>query len=110
LALYGERPWLIAGQVFSLRFVGGRADIFAVGSSVAQLFPGRITGTVWDAQGAVVPGATVKLSNPTTGQEHTVTTDDIGKFNSPELGARQLPIDGKQRGFRNNCRHRHHDI
>src|SRR5260370_17655564 len=58
---------------------------FAVGSSVAQLFPGRITGTVRDAQGAVVPGATVKLSNPTTGQDPTVTTAHTVQSNFPKL-------------------------
>jgi len=39
---------------------------FAAGSLVGQQFPGRITGAVRDAQGAVVPGATIKLSSPTT--------------------------------------------
>src|SRR6267154_6035418 len=72
---------------------------FAVGSSVAQLFPGRITGTVRDAQGAVVPGATVKLSNPTTGQERTVTTDDTGKFNFPELALGTFRLTVSKEGF-----------
>jgi len=73
--------------------------IFAVGSSVAQLFPGRITGTVRDAQGAVVPAATVKLSNPTTGQERTVTTDDTGKFNFPELALGTFRLAVSKEGF-----------
>lgn len=72
---------------------------FAVGSSVAQLFPGRITGTVRDAQGAVVPGATVTLSNPTTGQERTVTTDDSGKFNFPELALGAFRLTVSKEGF-----------
>ena len=42
----------------------------------AQLFPGRISGRVRDAQGAVVASATVKLTNPATGLERTVTTDE----------------------------------
>jgi len=60
----------------------------------AQLFPGRITGRVRDAQGAVVAGAAVKLSNPATGLERTVTTDESGDFNFPELalGTYQLAI------------------
>ena len=71
----------------------------AVGSSVAQLFPGRITGTVRDAQGAVVPGATVKLANPTTGQERTVTTDDTGKFNFPQLALGTFRLTVSKEGF-----------
>jgi hypothetical protein len=72
---------------------------FAVGSSVAQLFPGRITGTVRDAQGAVIPGATVKLSNPNTGLERTVTTDDAGDFNFPELALGTFRLTITKQGF-----------
>src|ERR1700674_2446053 len=72
---------------------------FAVGCSVAQLFPGRITGTVRDAQGAVIPGATVKLSNPTTGLERTVTTDDTGNFNFPELAIGTFRLTITKQGF-----------
>src|ERR1039458_9570468 len=73
---------------------------FAFTSSVAQLFPGRITGTVRDPQGAVLPGATVKLLNPTTGQERTVTTDDTGKFNFPELALGTFRLTVSKEGFR----------
>src|ERR1700680_3160130 len=72
---------------------------FAVGCSVSQRFPGRITGTVRDAQGAVVPGATVKLASPTTGQERTVTTDDTGKFNFPELALGTFRLTVSKEGF-----------
>ena len=72
---------------------------FAVGSSVAQLFPGRITGTVRDAQGAVIPGATVKLSNPTTGLARTVTTDGTGNFNFPELALGTFRLTVSKEGF-----------
>jgi hypothetical protein len=73
---------------------------FAFTSSVAQLFPGRITGTVRDPQGAVLPGATVKLLNPTTGQERIVTTDDAGKFNFPELALGTFRLTVSKEGFR----------
>ncbi len=71
----------------------------AVGSSVAQLFPGRITGVVRDAQGAVVPGATVKLSNPTTGLERTGTTDDTGNFHFLELPIGSFRLTITKEGF-----------
>ncbi|MGH9676022.1 MAG: carboxypeptidase-like regulatory domain-containing protein, partial [Candidatus Acidiferrum sp.] len=61
---------------------------------MAQLFPGRITGTVRDAQGAAIAGATVKLTNPATGLERTVVTEENGEFNFPELslGTYQMTI------------------
>jgi Carboxypeptidase regulatory-like domain/TonB dependent receptor len=60
----------------------------------AQIFPGRISGTVRDAQGAAIPDATVKLTNPSTGLERVVTTDENGDFNFPELalGTYQVTI------------------
>jgi len=73
---------------------------FALTSSIAQLFPGRITGTAKDSQGAVIPGATVKLLNPTTGLERTVTTDDSGKFNFPELALGTYRLTVSKEGFR----------
>src|SRR5882724_8376269 len=62
--------------------------------SMAQLYPGRVTGRVQDAQGAVVSGANVKLTNPATSFERTATTDANGEFNFPELalGTYQLTI------------------
>ena len=39
-----------------------------------------VTGTVTDAQGAVVAGATVKLVDPKTSTEKTTTTNDRGVY------------------------------
>ena len=47
-------------------------------SAVAQLFPGRITGAVHDAQGALVAGANVE--NTSTGLERSVDTDENGRI------------------------------
>jgi len=60
----------------------------------AQIFPGRITGTVRDSQGAVVAGAEVRLTNRATGLERSVNTDPNGEFNFAELalGIYQLTI------------------
>jgi hypothetical protein len=60
----------------------------------AQIFPGRITGTVTDSQGAAVPGATVKLTNPSTGLERVVVSGENGDFNFAELalGTYQLTV------------------
>lgn len=39
-----------------------------------------ITGTVTDASGAVIPGATVVIANPVSKFTRTATSDDAGKF------------------------------
>src|ERR1700754_1497099 len=68
--------------------------LFGAATSSAQIFPGRITGTVTDSQGAAVAGATIKLSNPATGFERVVVTGENGDFNFAELalGTYQLTI------------------
>ena len=44
-----------------------------------------IVGQVRDATNAVVPGATVTITNSETGLRRAVKTDDSGRFNFPQL-------------------------
>ncbi len=46
----------------------------------AQSDQGRIAGRITDANGAVVPGATVTLTNEQTGEARTITVKDDGSF------------------------------
>ncbi|HEY9500908.1 MAG TPA: carboxypeptidase-like regulatory domain-containing protein, partial [Pyrinomonadaceae bacterium] len=46
----------------------------------AQTDQGRITGTVVDAQGGVVPAAIVVAKNERTGEERTATTNESGYY------------------------------
>jgi hypothetical protein len=69
------------------------------GASRAQIFPGRITGVVRDPVGAAVVGATVKLTNSSTGFERIVITDDTGEFNFPELSLATYQLAVSKDGF-----------
>jgi len=51
----------------------------------AQSVNGRIEGTVRDAAEAVVPNASVIVTNPQTGAERNATTSDDGVFAIPEV-------------------------
>ena len=53
----------------------------------AQKFTGTITGVVTDPSGAVVAGAEVTITNPSTGAVRTVKTSDHGDYAFPELPA-----------------------
>ncbi len=57
------------------------------GVAFGQEVTGSIFGSVRDASGAVVPGATVTLSDPTKGDivVRTVTTNSSGEFSLPNL-------------------------
>lgn len=51
----------------------------------AQVLYGSIVGSVADASGAPVPGATVSLRQPDTGQTRTATSSETGAFSFPAL-------------------------
>src|SRR6185503_17756809 len=49
-------------------------------TATAQMDQGRISGTVTDSNGALVPGATIVVKNERTGEERTATTNEDGYF------------------------------
>lgn len=51
----------------------------------AQTSLGQIDGTVTDQSGAVIPGATVTLTQVGTQQVHTATTNGSGFYVAPNL-------------------------
>src|ERR1700749_4991610 len=46
----------------------------------AQTETGRITGTVTDPSGLVVPGATITLTSTATGAVRLTTSDTVGRY------------------------------
>jgi len=46
----------------------------------AQADQGRISGTVTDSNGGLVPGAAIVVKNERTGEERTTTTNEVGYF------------------------------
>ena len=52
----------------------------ALGASAQSGNAGAVRGTVTDPSGAVIPGATVHLTNSISGLDRTVTTDATGQF------------------------------
>jgi hypothetical protein len=59
--------------------------IFAAGAIFAQSSDSRISGTVTDANGAIVAGASVTVKNEKTGEERTVVANGDGRFIVPAL-------------------------
>ena len=58
---------------------------FLVGNINAQSGTTTVNGTVKDQQGAVVPGSTVTLTNPSTGFSRTTTTSSDGNYTFPTI-------------------------
>jgi Carboxypeptidase regulatory-like domain/TonB-dependent Receptor Plug Domain len=53
---------------------------FAATFARAQTSSGTVTGTVTDPSGAVVPGASVEITNHVSGYKRTATSDSTGQF------------------------------
>jgi hypothetical protein len=58
-----------------------------------------ISGTVTDMSGAVVPGATVTVTNSATGAARTVTTDSAGRYVADGLAAGTYRVEARSGGF-----------
>jgi outer membrane receptor protein involved in Fe transport len=65
----------------------------------AQTFRGKISGTVSDQNGAVLPGAKVVAKNLGTGIERTTATDEEGNYTIPELSIGNYEVRAEQTGF-----------
>ncbi|MGB0109872.1 MAG: carboxypeptidase-like regulatory domain-containing protein, partial [Terriglobales bacterium] len=70
------------------------------GSSRAQIFPGRVTGTVLDSSGGAVEGAQVVLSATEIGLERSVKTDSNGVFRFQELPLATFRLTVTKDGFK----------
>lgn len=74
--------------------------LMMVAPAYGQATFGSVLGTVLDATGGVVPGASVQVTNQATGISRTTATDSRGNYEIPNLvpGAYTLVIEAK--GFK----------
>ena len=61
---------------------------------------GRIMGTVTDQSGGVVSGATVTVLDVDRGIPRTLTTDDAGEYNAPNLTPGNFTVRAEAKGFK----------
>src|SRR5690349_1234380 len=65
---------------------------------------GTILGTIQDSSGALVPAATVQITNVETGIGRTVTTDTRGFYTAPNLGLGEYQVTVTANGFQTEVR------
>src|SRR5689334_9155486 len=80
-------PWML---VLILLFVSA----MAFGQNTAS-----IKGTVTDASGAAVPGATVTVKNPDLGIERTTQSNSAGDYEVPALPPATYSVQVQSKGF-----------
>src|SRR3954465_3133192 len=73
------------------------ATINASGAQGGNAAPVR--GTVTDSSGAVIPGATVHLTNSISGLNRTATTDQTGEFEFGNIPFNNYSLDISAPGF-----------
>jgi hypothetical protein len=61
---------------------------------------GRILGTVTDQSGGVVAGATVTVIDTERGVNRTLTSDDAGEYNAPNLTPGMYTVRAEAKGFK----------
>ena len=66
----------------------------------AQAVTGTILGTVTDPSGAVLPGATVTVTNQETSFSRTVVSDQLGEYTAPSLPTGTYTVAGELSGFK----------
>ncbi|MFZ0744526.1 MAG: TonB-dependent receptor [Terracidiphilus sp.] len=75
------------------------ALFFAAVGAVAQGNAGTVHGSVTDPTGAVIPNATVHLTNEVSGLDRTTTSDATGKFSFPNVPFNPYRIAVSAQGF-----------
>jgi hypothetical protein len=86
------RLWLTAAMMS----IVVSAAAFAQGGRTAS----SIIGTVTDASGAVIPGASVVVKNAATGTEFTATTNEQGGFTIPAVDPGTYTVTVTLSGFK----------
>jgi hypothetical protein len=76
------------------------AFVLAGLTAFGQNTNGRINGTITDNSGAVVPGATVVVTNEETKIAHKVTTDSNGYYVVTNLSPGAFSVEAEATGFR----------
>src|SRR5690349_5186098 len=71
----------------------------SVAAAQTQITTGTIQGTVVDANGAVVPGASVEIKNLDTNTSRSLTTDEGGRFVAPLLQPGNYSVTVSKQGF-----------
>src|SRR5947209_6119672 len=89
----------VCSSLFALVFV-----VLAALPAAAQFDRGQISGRVKDAQGAMVPGATVTATNQQTKLSWNAVTDGTGFYTFPNLPAGRYDVTTELQGFKKALR------
>ena len=73
--------------------------LLLAGSAVAQVSTASINGVIRDPSGAVIPGASIVLTNVDTSVERTSTTNEAGAYGFVSIPPGNYTIEASAKGF-----------
>src|ERR1700688_2363608 len=85
--------WEVIGSLFLLFFAMAPRMAWAQGEA-------SINGAVTDTTGAVIAGATVKVTNVEIGTVRAIVTDNAGRYDAASLAVGKYEVSAEQAGFR----------
>lgn len=91
--MFTRRPWL-----FPVSFVAALFLLAAL-ASAQSISTAQLNGTLRDPQGAVIPNATITVSDPSKGLTRTTTTDGQGNYQLLELPPGSYTVTASSPGF-----------
>ncbi len=100
LKSFGNKPW---GHLCrkATQWLGGVLGLLLLClPTYSQSSNGRILGTVTDQSGGVIAGATVTVIDTARGVTRTLTTDDAGEYNAPNLIPGPYTVRAEAKGFK----------
>src|SRR5207244_1099080 len=78
--------------------------VFALPAFALRAFPqgntGRILGNISDPSGALIPGASVTITDVERGTSRSLVTDEAGAYNAPSLPPGTYRIRAELQGFK----------
>lgn len=86
--------------VFAFRNLSFIFSVLLIAGMAHAQYRASIQGVVTDAQGAVIPGATLTLTDKDTSRTLTATSDDNGIYNFNALGPDRFSLKAEKSGFK----------
>src|SRR5580700_8441993 len=93
------RPEFLRMSLALMLVIGTAAPLFPQAST------GTIVGTIKDQTGAVVPGATVTITNKDTGLARNAAANGDGLYSAPSLAVGEYDVRVEMKGFRTEVGH-----
>ncbi|MGH9947861.1 MAG: carboxypeptidase regulatory-like domain-containing protein [Pyrinomonadaceae bacterium] len=91
-------------RVFKLTIFAAVIAAFTAVTAIAQVTGGAVTGSIIDSNGAVIPNATVKLSDKLRGQEYTAQTTGAGSYLFANVATGTYTLNVTANGFTSTTR------